>query len=152
MSTLSTTSSTHDLHQNLKLWAIQLSLCHLLRGSSQSTERCGRNQNLIWFHERILVLKCVMKRPFHERMPLNFHDFLWIFQNLESISMTFPSLEKNNEIPWLFQVFHDWIHPVKTTYSILFVTPSTLLDTLWQIVGKVEETSTCAHSFQGSVL
>ena len=38
--------------------------------------------------------------------------FFWIFQNLESNSMTFPGLEKENEIPWLFQVFHDWIHPV----------------------------------------
>ena len=50
--------------------------------------------------------------PFRERKPFNFHDFLWNFQNLESISMTFPGLEKNNGIPWLFQVFHDWIHPV----------------------------------------
>ena len=48
---------------------------------------------------------------FHEKMPFNFYDFLWIFQNLESISMTFPGLEKNNGIPWLFEVFHDWIHP-----------------------------------------
>ena len=50
--------------------------------------------------------------PFHERMPFNLYDFLWIFQNLASISMTFPGLEKNNGIPWLFQVFHDWIHPL----------------------------------------
>ena len=62
--------------------------------------------------------------PFHERMPFNFHDFLWIFQNLESISMTFPG--KENGIPWLFQVFHDWIHPVgsasKQKKSILIST------------------------------
>ena len=30
-------------------------------------------------------------------------------------SMTFPGLEKENEIPWLFQVFHDWIHPLTLT-------------------------------------
>ena len=53
--------------------------------------------------------------PFRERMPFNFHDFLWIFQNLESLSMTFPGLEKKNGIPWLFRVFHDWIHPGITT-------------------------------------
>ena len=40
--------------------------------------------------------------PFRERMSFNFHDFLWIFQNLESISMTFPGLEKKNGISWLF--------------------------------------------------
>ena len=33
------------------------------------------------------------------------------FQNMASISMTFPGLEKENGIPFLFQVFHDWIHP-----------------------------------------
>ena len=49
---------------------------------------------------------------FCKRMPFNFPYFLWIFQNLESISMTFPGLEKEKGIPWLFQVFHDWIHLV----------------------------------------
>ena len=58
--------------------------------------------------------------PFREGMPFNFHDFLWIFQNLESISMTFPGLEKENGIPWLFQVFHDWIHPVCTSSRCSF--------------------------------
>ena len=52
--------------------------------------------------------------PFCERMPFNFHDFLWIFQNLVSISLTFPGLKKYKGIPWLLKVFHDWIHPVHT--------------------------------------
>ena len=87
---------------------------HHTQGSSHSTGRYQRHQNLIWFHNVSLYWNAGWKKGttlFRQRMPFNFHDFLWIFQNLESITMTFPCLEKNG-IPWLFQVFHHWIHPV----------------------------------------
>ena len=56
----------------------------------------------------------------------NFHDFYEFSKTLrknELNSMTFPGLEKENGIPWLFQVFHDWIHLV-----ILIYYPNCLCD------------------------
>ena len=70
-----------------------------------------------WTYQYPCVEKQYLKEePNHavsQETTLQFPRLLCFFQNLESNSMTFPGLEKENEIPWLFQVFHDWIHPVR---------------------------------------
>ena len=66
------------------------------QGSSHSTERCGRQQNFIWLHKCILVLKCWMKEKGTTPMSFNFHDFFYLFSKTWS------------QFPWLFQAWKKW--------------------------------------------
>ena len=88
------------------------------QGSSHSTGRWERHQNLIWLHKCSLVLKCWMRkeqRCFVKGWILIYMTFYTFSKTCSQFPWLFQAWNKNG-ITWLFQVF-PWLDTPCTQFE-----------------------------------